>query len=113
MLVGAETGVVRPEAVEAVAITSYVVPGARPVRLQSYGTGQVSMIGCPPPIEVAARVYGPVIPGGGEIKANASDGPSTVSSIEGASAAGVASVTDGAGGVGSPEVVSVPVNVTV
>ena len=53
---GADAGVVRPEAVVAVAVTSYVVPGARPVRTQSYGTEQVTVIGCPPPMGVAVKV---------------------------------------------------------
>ena len=34
-VVGADGGVGWPEAVVAVAVTSYVVPGARPVRTQS------------------------------------------------------------------------------
>ena len=55
-MVGADAAVVRPEAVVAVAVTSYVVPGARPVRTQSYGTEQVTVIGCPPPMGVADRV---------------------------------------------------------
>ena len=55
-VVGAEAAVGWPEAVVAVAVTSYVVPGARPVRTQSYGTEQVTVIGCPPPMGVAVRV---------------------------------------------------------
>ena len=35
MVVGADAGVGWPKAVVAVAVTSYVVPGARPVRTQS------------------------------------------------------------------------------
>lgn len=65
MVVGVESGV-GPDAVEAVAVTSYVVPGFRPVRLQSYGTEHVMVIGEPPPIGVAVTVYGPLLPTGGE-----------------------------------------------
>jgi hypothetical protein len=55
MVVGAEYGV-GPEAVLAVAVISYVVPGASPVRTQSYGAEQVTVIGCPPPIGIATRL---------------------------------------------------------
>ena len=61
---GAEA--VWPEAVVAVAVTSYVMPGARPVRLQSYGTEQVTTIGEPPPRGSALIVYGPLLPTGCE-----------------------------------------------
>ena len=53
---GADADVVRPEAVVAVAVTSYVVPGARPVRTQSYGTEHVTEMGAPPPMGVAVKV---------------------------------------------------------
>ena len=64
-VVGADAGV-GPDAVEAAAVTSYVVPGGRPVMLQSYGTAHVTVIGEPPPTGVAVTVYGPLLPAGGE-----------------------------------------------
>ena len=56
MVCGADGGVGWPDAVVAVAVTSYVVPGARPVSVQSYGTAHVTVMGVPPPMGVAVRV---------------------------------------------------------
>lgn len=73
-VVGADDGV-GPDAVEAAAETSYVVPGGRPVMLQSYGTAHVTDIGEPPPTGVAVTVYGPLLPAGGEYVALILVGP--------------------------------------
>ncbi len=113
MVVGAEGGV-GPDAVVALAVSSYVAPGARPARVQSYGTEHVTAMGCPPPIGVAVSVKGPVTPDDdGEMSTLTDPGPVTATSSAGAPAAGVVMVAAGDGGVGRPEVASVPVNATV
>ena len=93
MVCGADGGVGWPDAVVAVAVTSYVVPGARPVSLQSYGTLHVTVMGVPPPMGVAVRVYGPLTPdANGETSTVAVLGPVTVASMAGEPVAGVSMV---------------------
>ena len=112
MVCGADGRVGWPDAVVAVAVTSYVVPGARPVSVQSYGTVHVTVMGVPPPMGVAVRVYGPVTPlDVGETSTLTDEGP-TVTSIAGAPAPGVTTVNAGDGGVRLPVAVSVPAAVT-
>ena len=113
MVCGADGGVGWPDAVVAVAVTSYVVPGARPVSLQSYGTLHVTVMGVPPPMGVAVRVYGPVTPlDVGETSTLRDEGPTSVTSIAGAPEPGVTTVNAGDAGVGLPVVASVPTAVT-
>jgi len=113
-VVGADAGVGWPEAAVAVAVTAYVVPGARPVRTQSYGTAHVTVMGVPPPIGVAVRVYGPVTPEEvGDTSTLMEPEPLTTALRAGAPAAGVVIVPAGDGGVGLPDDESMPVTANV
>jgi len=71
-------------------------------------------MGVPPPMGVAVRVYGPVIPGAdGDIVTLIPAGPIVVESIAGAPSSGVTTVSLGDGSVGLPVVVSMPLTVQV
>lgn len=72
------------------------------------------MIGVPPPIGVAVRVYGPVIPDtDGDTVTLIPAGPKMVESIAGAPSSGVTTVSPGDGSVGLPVARIVPLTVQV
>lgn len=54
---GAEAGVFVPDGVVAVTDTSYEVPGARPFMGQFVGFAHVTVMGAPPPLGTAVKVY--------------------------------------------------------
>ena len=104
--------VVGPEIAVAVTVTSYVFPGARPARLQSYGSEHTTVMGAPPPIGVAATVYGPLVPLTGDTSTIIEPGPVTVTAKDGAVTPGVVSGCGGEGPVELFDEMSTPRAVT-
>ena len=112
-MLGADGGVGLPDGPVAVAVIAYDEPGERPVMTQSMGTEHVTLMGLPPPMGSAVRVYGPVTPKDERVMSALREDPKTTTFIAGAFALGVTTEPAGEGGVGLPEEASVPVAETV